>query len=59
MKKEKSKTINIKVILNIVHKIELKQVIKEIIIIKRLLSKDIIFSVFNKKVRLILKRNSS
>ena len=49
---------DIKAILNTVWEVKLKQVIKEILAARRLLSKDIIFSVLNKNARLMLKRSS-
>ena len=49
---------NTKVILNTVQEIKLKQITKEIITARRLLSKDIIFSILNKNARLMLKRSS-
>ena len=49
--------INIKVILNAVQEVKSKQVIKKILVTRRLLSKDIIFSVLNENARLILKRS--
>ena len=49
--------INIKVILNVVWEVKLKQIIKKILAVRRLLSKDIIFSVLNKNARLMLKRS--
>ena len=56
-KRNKSIIMNTKVILNAVQEVKLKQITKKILAARRLLSKDIIFSVFNKNVRLILKRS--
>ena len=57
MKRNKSMMIDTKAILNTVWEVELKQVTKEILAVRRLLSKDIIFSVLNKNARLMLKRS--
>jgi hypothetical protein len=48
---------NIKMILNVIQEMELKEVIKKIITMRRLLSKDIIFFILNKEVKLTLKRS--
>jgi hypothetical protein len=57
VEREKSEIMNTKTILNIVREIKLKEAIKEIIIMRRLLSKDIIFFILNEEVRLTLKRS--
>ena len=46
-----------KVILDAVQEVKLKQATKEILAARKLLSKDIIFSVLNKNARLMLKRS--
>ena len=56
-KRNKSIIMNTKVILNAVQEVKLKQITKKILAARRLLSKDIIFSVLNENVRLILKRS--
>ena len=55
--RNKSITMNTKVILDAVWEVELKQATKKILTTRRLLSKDIIFSVFNKNARLMLERS--
>ena len=46
-----------KVILDAVWEVKLKQAIKKILVMRRLLSKDIIFSVLNENVRLMLEKS--
>ena len=48
---------NTKAILNAVQEVKLKQITKKILAARRLLSKDIIFSVLNENARLILERS--
>ena len=55
--RNKSIMMNTKAILDAVQEVKLKQAIKEILAVRRLLSKDIIFSVLNKNARLMLKRS--
>ena len=58
-KRERSAKIDLKVILESIKVMKSKQIIKEVIVIRRLLSKDILLFIFIEEVRLIFKRDSN
>ncbi len=58
-KRERSAKIDLKVILESIKVMKSKQIIKKVIVIRRLLSKDILLFTLIEEIRLILKRDSN